>query len=260
MLFAAATAGFAADPQGFKDPATGMEFVFVKGGCYKMGNFGDDPNVKDAPAHTVCVNDFYIGKYEVTQGQWKAIMGDNPSGFPKGDNFPVESVSWNEAQKFLSKLSDKGGKAYRFPTEAEWEYAARSGGKDERFAGFNDESQAHLYSNFCDKSCIQDRWRDDTSDDGHQNIAPVGSFKPNGLGIYDMSGNLWEWSSDWMDKDYYASSPKDNPKGPDQGELKVLRGGCWSLRKGAMKTYVRGWMTPDKNFNTFGLRVALTAK
>lgn len=143
-----------------KDPTTGMEFVYVDGGCYQMGDTFGDGESNEKPVHEVCVDDFYIGKYEVTQGQWKAIMrdnplGDNPSKFDEcGDNCPVESVSWNDAQAFINKLNNKTGKNYRLPTEAEWEYAAKSGGKSEKYSGGNDVDSVAWYKDNSEKKHI----------------------------------------------------------------------------------------------------------
>ncbi len=202
---------------------TGMEMVFVKGGCYQMGDTFGDGDSDEKPVHEVCVDDFYIGKYEVTQGQWKAIMGNNPSYFKDcGDNCPVEDVSWNDIQDFINKLNqkitpsiplNKGGLRgmYRLPTEAEWEYAARSGGKSEKWAGTSNESELGDYA-----------WYDKNSE---SKTHPVGQKKPNGIGLYDMSGNVWEWVNDWYDEDYYKNSPQNNPKGPNSGSLRVNRGG-----------------------------------
>jgi formylglycine-generating enzyme required for sulfatase activity len=195
----------------FKDSTTGIEMVSVKGGCYQMGDTFGDGESDEKPVHEVCVDDFYIGKYEVTQGQWKAIMGNNPSSFSScGDNCPVEQVSWNDAQDFINRLNQKTGKNYKLPTEAEWEYAAKSGGKSEKYSGGNDIDSV--------------AWYDKNSG---SKTHPVGTKQPNGLGLYDMSGNVWEWVNDWYDKDYYKNSPKDNPKGPGSGTNRVLRGGSW---------------------------------
>ena len=123
----------------YTDPTTGIEMILVKGGCFQMGDTFGDGSPYERPLHEVCVDDFYVGKYEITQGQWKAIMGNNPSRYKDwGDNCPVEKVSWNDIQEFISKLNQKTGKAYRLPTEAEWEYAAKSGGKNEKYSGSND--------------------------------------------------------------------------------------------------------------------------
>jgi len=243
----------------FKDPLTNIEFVFVKGGCY-----GSSYTV-----HEVCVDDFYIGKYEVTQGQWKAVMGNNPSSFSScGDNCPVEQVSWNDIQDFINKLNQKNnppsppfskgglkdspltkgaGGLYRLPTEAEWEYAARSGGKSEKYAGTSNESELGDYA-----------WYDKNSGSKRH---PVGQKKPNGLGIYDMTGNVWEWVNDWYDSDYYKNSPKSNPTGPSSGkEYKVLRGGSWFFDAWLLETSYRFWIVPTFRFYFNGFRLAFPAK
>jgi formylglycine-generating enzyme required for sulfatase activity len=202
----------------FKDPATGMEFVFVKGGCYQMGDIFGDGDSDEKPVHEVCIDDFYIGKYEVTQAQWKVIMGNNPSyfkncGFLGSGNCPVENLSWDDTQEFIQRLNQKTGNKYRLPTEAEWEYAARSGGKKEKWAGTNDESKLGDYAGYVKNS-------------GNK-THPVGRKKPNGLGIYNMSGNVLEWVNDWYDEEYYKKSPRNNPQGPDSGQYRALRGGSW---------------------------------
>jgi len=193
----------------YVDPVTGMEFVFVKGGCFDMGDSAGEDDEK--PVHEVCVDDFYIGKYEVTQGQWKKIMGNKPSKF-KGSQRPVEQVSWNDVQKFIEKLNRLSGKKYRLPTEAEWEYACRGGTKSQgyKYCGSDNPDEVAWYDKNSNGATIA-----------------VGKKKPNELGIYDMSGNVWEWCQDWYDKAYYNWSPKDNPQGPDDGSGRVIRGGSW---------------------------------
>jgi formylglycine-generating enzyme required for sulfatase activity len=219
----------------YTDPTTGMEFVRVKGGCYQMGDtFGDGD---EKPVHEVCVDDFYIGKYTVTQGQWQAVMGNNPSYFKNGDNYPVEQVSWNDAQDFINRLNEKvtplnpplskgGGKGgYRLPTEAEWEYAAREGGRRVRFGTGTDTISSDI-ANF-DASAS---YKKPYSEVGQyrQKTTPVGSFRPNSLGLYDMAGNVWQWTADWYGENYSSESPKSNPTGPNSGQYRVLRGGPWS--------------------------------
>jgi len=198
------------------EPATGMELVLVKGGCYRMGDTFGDGETEEAPVHEVCVGDFYLGKYEVTQGEWKRLMGTNPSrdaGCTGDDRCPVDSVTWDDAQDFIARLNRAGGGGYRLPTEAEWEYAARSGGKSERYAGGSDVDRVAWYA----------------ENSGRRNH-PVGMKAPNGLGLHDMSGNVWEWTGDWYGVDYYARSPRDDPKGPagptGPNVDRVLRGGC----------------------------------
>ncbi len=220
-----------------------IELVFVKGGCFDMGDTFGDGLPDERPVHNVCVSDFYMGKYEVTQGQWKDIMGNNPSHFTScGDTCPVESVTWNDIQDFIQELNSKTGKSYRLPTEAEWEYAARSGGKKEKYAGTSSESSLGSYA-----------WYKSNSD---SKTYPVGQKQPNSLGLYDMSGNVWEWVSDWYDKNYYSSSPRDNPGGPSSSNSKVLRGGSWPYGPRDVRTSNRINLSPSKNWNfASGFRV-----
>lgn len=209
------TTGLASPPgKSTKDQLTGMEFVFIKGGCFEMGDtFGDGTEV-EKPVHEVCVDDFYLGKYEVTQGQWEKVMGNNPSGF-KGMNNPVEQVSWNDVQQFIERLNSQSTRKYRLPTEAEWEYAARSGGKREKYSGTSQEADLGQYAWYLYRGNVE------------LGTHPVGEKKPNGLGLHDMTGNVLEWCADWFDENYYKNSPRDNPRGPGGGESRVLRGGSW---------------------------------
>jgi formylglycine-generating enzyme required for sulfatase activity len=227
------------------DPLTGMKFVLVKGGCYTMGDkFNID---KNATVHKVCVNDFYLDKYEVTQGLYEKVMGTNPSSNKKcGPDCPVDGISWNNAQEFIKKLNAQSGKQYRFPTEAEWEYAARSGGKNETWAGTNKEKSLEKYAWFYKNS--------------GQTTHKGGMKKPNGLGLYDMSGNVGEWCQDWYKVSYYENSPKDNPQGPDNGEMRVMRGGSWNDGSISLRPVRRLWYTPVSNSSVFGLRLALPAR
>ncbi|MCX5813895.1 MAG: SUMF1/EgtB/PvdO family nonheme iron enzyme [Proteobacteria bacterium] len=224
-------------PRSFTDSVTGMEFVLVKGGCFQMGDTFGDGFAYEKPVHEVCVSDFYIGKYEVTQGQWKAIMGNNPSHFSScGDTCPVEKVSWNDIQDFIQKLNSITGKSYCLPTEAEWEYAARSGGKKEKYAGTSSDSDLGSYA-----------WY--TSNSGSK-THPVGQKSPNSLGLYDMSGNVWEWVSDYYDNEYYKNSPRDNPHGPASGSAKVLRGGGWNDNQRDIRASDRS------SYNPWGVRAS----
>jgi formylglycine-generating enzyme required for sulfatase activity len=227
----------------YTDPATGMEFVFVKGGCYRMGDTFGDGYQDERPVHRVCVDDFYIGKYEVTQDQWQAVMGDNPSQFKRcGGNCPVESVSWNDVQGFIEHLNNQSGGNYRLPTEAEWEYAARSGGRREKYSGGNDIDGAAWYGK-------------NSSGRTHT----VGWKQPNGLGIYDMTGNVWEWCSDWYGDSSYSKSPEDNPKGPSGGAYRVLRGGSWSSDASLARSTLRNRDNPAFRNYYDGFRLVRTA-
>lgn len=225
--------------------AVNMEFVMVKGGCYRMGDSFGSGYADERPVHEVCVNDFYMGKYDVTQGQWKEIMGNNLSEFDRcGDDCPVENISWNDAQDFIAKMKWKIGKNYRLPTEAEWEYAARSGGKKEEWAGTSNESELGEYAWF------------DLNSGGKTH--PVGKKKPNGLGLYDMSGNVWEWCQDFYDENYYRYSPKNNPEGPSSGTNHVLRGGSWFNGEGYSRTDKRLPIIPDYRDGNDGFRLVRT--
>jgi len=233
-------------PGEYRDSATGMEFLLVKGGCYQMGDTFGDGGDDEKPVHEVCVKDFYLGKYEVTQEQWKRVMGGNPSNFKESDENPVEMVSWDDAQEFIRRLNQTSGRNYRLPTEAEWEYAARSGGRKEKWAGTNNESELRENAWFSGNS----GWK----------TQRVGQKRPNGLRLYDMSGNVWEWVSDWYDKDYYRNSPKNDPQGPSSGQYKVLRGGSWRHRPGHVRAASRIRFVPSKRDNFIGFRVGLSSR
>ena len=196
----------------------GVKFTMVpvEGGTFTMGatsEQGSDAEDDEKPAHQVTLSDYYIGQTEVTQALWKAVMGGNPS-FSKGDNLPVESVSWDDCQEFIQKLNQLTGKQFRLPTEAEWEYAARGGRKSRgyKYAGGNNIDSVAWY---CDNS-------------GNK-THPVATKQANELGVYDMSGNVWEWCSDWYGYHYYQSSSQSDPQGPSSGLFRVVRGGSYCL-------------------------------
>lgn len=226
--------------------APDIVMVPVKGGCYQMGDTFGDGGKNEKPVHRVCVDDFYIGKYLVTQAQWQAVMGGNPSHFKEcGPNCPVEQVSWEDVQKFIRQLNEQTGKNYRLPYEAEWEYAARSGGKREQWAGTSDPDELGAYA-----------WLEDNSGEKTQ---PVGTRRPNGLGLYDMSGNVWQWCKDWYDADYYKKSPARNPRGASSGTNRVIRGGSWCLSADLIRAAIRNHRAPSRRLNCIGFRLALPA-
>jgi len=229
------------------DPATGMEFVSVKGGCFQMGDTSGDGNPDEKPVHEVCVADYNIGKYEVTQVQWQKIMGANPSSFKAcGPDCPVEHVSWNNIQEFIHKLNAKSTLNYRLPTEAEWEYAARSGGKFERWSGTSIEAVLRDFA-----------WLDVN---GNSIMHKVGQKKPNALGLHDMSGNAIEWCQDWYGEDYYSASPKDNPTGPPAGQKRVLRGGDYGRDSKELRNAQRKSDDADILDGNYGFRLVRSAK
>ncbi len=192
----------------------------------------------EKPVHKVCVDGFWMGKYEVTQGQWQKIMGNNPARFKKGSNYPVEYVSWENCRSFIDKLNGRSLKTFRLPTEAEWEYACRSGGRDEKYAGGNDLGRAAWYS----------------SNSGPSTHA-VGGKAANGLGLYDMNGNVWEWCLDWYGKNYYSSSPTNNPQGSSSGSLRVNRGGSWDYTVWGLRSTYRSRYMPSSRYISLGCRL-----
>ena len=218
-----------------------IDMVRVEAGTFTMGATAEmkDPWDSEKPTHRVTLtNDYYIGKYEVTQALWQTVMGNNPSKF-KGDNLPVEHVSWKDCQKFLSKLNRITGKMFRLPTEAEWEYAARGGNK----------SRGYQYSGSNNLSDVA--WYDDNS--GNKTHA-VGTKQPNELGIYDMSGNVLEWCQDRYGK--YNSSSQINPTGVNSGSNRVFRGGRGNAR--SCRSSFRFGITPRFRNKYLGLRLVLS--
>jgi formylglycine-generating enzyme required for sulfatase activity len=226
----------AENPPHIVDPVTGMEFVFVPGGGFDMGDNVGLGEPDELPVHRVTVADFYLARTPVTQAQWNQLMATDPS-LHRGPDRPVHLVEWDRAQEFVGRLNELSGKAYRLPTEAEWEYAARSGGKNEIWAGTSAESELGEHAWYRANATegplpktvpgltpghAMERQRA-FARDGF--IHAVGRKKPNGLGLYDMNGNIWEWCFDWYDETYYARSPADNPQGPARGQKHVIRGG-----------------------------------
>ena len=220
-----------------------IEMVKVEAGSFNMGATPEMENPYDSeiPVHRVTLtNNYYIGKYEVTQALWQAVMGSNPSYF-KGDDLPVEKVSWDDCQDFISKLNAMTGKRFRLPSEAEWEYAARGGKKSRgyQYSGSNTLGDvAWYYGNSGPKTHA------------------VGTKQPNELGIYDMTGNVWEWCQDWVGS--YSSSPQTNPTGAASGSLRVNRGGSWDISARFCRSSYRDGDTPGGRYGNLGLRLVLS--
>ena len=229
----------------------GVDFKMVKveGGTFSMGATSEQTNYDDdeKPVHSVTLSDYYIGQTEVTQELWQAVMGSNPSYFTGNNQRPVGNVSWNDCQEFIRKLNSLTGKNFRLPTEAEWEYAARGGKHSKnyvyKYSGSNNPDEVAWYG----------------SNSGNT-THPVKTKKANKLGIYDMSGNVWEWCNDWYGS--YQSYSQTNPTGPLKGKYRVLRGGSWysdysDWRDWYVRVSYRGDGTPDDRYRDSGLRLAL---
>jgi formylglycine-generating enzyme required for sulfatase activity len=239
----------------------GMKFVRIPAGKFMMGSPKSEKDRDDdeGPQHEVEVTKaFYLGGYQVTQAEYQKVMGTNPSYFAAtGDgkdkvkgldtsNFPVEQVSWDDAVKFCAKLTalekEKASKrVYRLPTEAEYEYACRAGTKTPFHCGDDLKSNQANFGDTLGRTC------------------KVGSYKPNGWGLYDIGGNVWQWCADWYDKDYYKVSPNKDPQGPKSSpeNARVLRGGSWDFFPGTCRAAFRGRNAPSRCSRSFGCRVVL---
>jgi formylglycine-generating enzyme required for sulfatase activity len=229
-----------------------MKLVCIPPGEFMMGSPSDELLRKsnEGPQHRVRItNDFYIGSTEVTQAQYAAIMETNPSHF-KGEDNPVETVSWNNAVEFCRKLSEMEGKKYRLPTEAEWEYACRAGTTTPFYTGETiDTSQANYNG--------REVYGNGTKGVFRRGTIAVGGFPPNAFGLYDMHGNVWEWCQDWYASNYYSTSPATDPQGPSTGDHRVLRGGCWIVYPRSCRSTVRDWNTPVNRLSSNGFRILL---
>ena len=227
----------------------GVSFVMVPvmGGNFRMGGTaeqGSDAESDEKPVHNVTLNSYYIGQTEVTQAQWISVMGSNPHPFIwKGDNLPAEGVSWNDCQTFITKLNQLTGQKFRLPTEAEWEYAARGGkqSKGYKYSGSNTLNNVAWYDS-----------------NGGIETHPVATKQANELGLYDMSGNVWERCQDWYDENYYKKSPSNNPTGPSSGSCRVYRGGSWYGSAGRCRVSGRNHSTPSIASSILGFRLALS--
>ena len=224
--------------------ANGVSFTMmhVEGGTFTMGATSEMENPYDdeKPTHQVTLSSYYIGETEVTQALWQAVMGSNPSTF-KGDDLPVECVSWDDCQTFISKLNALTGKRFRLPTEAEWEFAAR-GGNQSRHTQYSGSSRIDDVAWYCDNSSYETH--------------PVKTKQPNELGIYDMTGNVYEWCQDWYGS--YSSHAQKNPIGASSGSHRVYRSGGWGLSPGRCRSSYRSFYSPEYSCDDLGLRLVLS--
>jgi formylglycine-generating enzyme required for sulfatase activity len=285
----------------FIDPETGMAFKYVTGGCYSMGQSpaGKTELIRarglekyqkaysdEAPQHEVCVDGFYMGKYEVTVTQWNTFIQEsnyqtdaeknagnktgcyslknnkwayakgrywNNLGFPQSSNSPVACVSHSDVTQYINWLNQKSSKQYRLPTEAEWEYAARGGTRSSRFWGNTVDKSACQYANVAYSKRSRNNYF--PCDDGHKWSSPVGSFSANNYGMYDMLGNMWEWCSDKYESNYYLNSPRNNPPGASSGQLYAIRGGSWNGRSSDVRAANRNWAEHNTRKSNVGFRL-----
>jgi formylglycine-generating enzyme len=285
-------AGIPSD-QAIQDSTIFPEMVFIKGGTFQMG--GNESGRDTKPVHAVTLTNYYIGKYEITVAQfgqfinetgyqtdadkgdgsfvwtgslWAKLKGVNWKCNPEGKLRPAEEfdhpvifVSWNDAVEYCKWLILKTGREYRLPTEAEWEYAAGNGPKHTKYSWGNGEPYGKKGGNVADESSKEKTgysWPG--YNDGYVYTAPVGSFNPNELGLYDMNGNVSEWCSDFYDSKYYKSSPSDNPKGPSTGTFKVIRGGSYRLPPNAQLVIYRDRGDPLYRYSATGFRIVMPEK
>jgi formylglycine-generating enzyme required for sulfatase activity len=226
----------------WREPVTGMEFAWVPKGCFQMGcgSWTSDCYDNEKPVRKVCLDGYWIGRTEVTQGQWKQVMGSNPSHFTKGSNFPVESVSWNNVKEFIRKIESQNGGRYRFglPTEAEWEYACTGGGKAQKYAGGENVDGVAWYSG---------------NSGGSTQL--VGGKAPNGLGLYDMSGNVWEWCEDAGGQAAFGGPRRKIPIQRSGGPHRMLRGGSWFNAPRGVRCAIRNSLDPGIKGGRLGFRL-----
>jgi len=231
-----------------------IPLTYVPPGEFTMGSPADEQDREgdEGPQHRVRITrGFHMGVCEVTQEQYEAVMGENPSNF-KGSDLPVEQVSWADAVEFCKRLSEKCGSAVRLPTEAEWEYACRAGTTTPfSFGETIYTDQANYDGDFA--------YGNGRPGEDRQKTTPVGSFQANAFGLHDMHGNVWEWCGDWYDAASYAESPTSDPQGPAAGEFRVIRGGSWSGSPNFCRSADRAWLDPSLRYLINGFRVVVPA-
>ena len=260
--------GMAQEKKIFTVNGVSFNMVYVQGGTFQMGAQNENPNGanydseawdNEKPIHSVTLSDYYIGETEVTQELWEAVMGTTVAQQQKkatydfgvvgvGSNYPMYYISWEDCQEFIKKLNQLTGKNFSLPTEAQWEYAARGGNKSRgyKYAGSNTIGEV--------------AWYDDNACDGVGSSSPdfgahrVGAKLPNELGLYDMTGNVWEWCSDWYGS--YSTSSQTNPTGSTTGSCRVLRGGCWPYDARYCRVAYRNYGVPDYRYYGSGFRLA----
>jgi formylglycine-generating enzyme len=264
--------------ESYTDPVTGMEFIWIKGGCFQMGqtnngkkeiiayfgeNYYKNYYIGDLPRHEVCLDGFYMAKYEVTNQQYRMYKPahdskDYEGHSLNGENHPVVYVSWNDAKGYIKWLNSKTGKTYGLPSEAQWEYAARGGTTSIRHWG-DDPDKGCDYANVLDLKAKQVLGYSNVfkCNDGYAFTAPVGSYKPNPFGLYDMQGNVLEWCQDWHSFKYYRRSPRNNPKGALKGHSRIFRGSSYHKLMAQVREAVRSGYGPTSSSFDLGIRLIM---
>lgn len=263
------TAAPAKQIETWQEPLTGMKFVKITGGCFQMGQSRDEQRLlkreiksddfdkyyaDELPQHKVCVDEFWMGIHEVTQSEWQKVMGFNPAVFQDNPDYPVDMVSWDDAQLFIDKLNEANNSSqFRLPTEAEWEYAARAGTTTLYHTGDTITSnQANFNGTFPFAMNLRDQYR--------KSPTVAGTFPANTFGLHDMHGNVWEWCGDWYQSDYYIKSPSQNPPGPITGQMRVLRGGSWFRYTGHIRSATRYKNKANGQYADTGFRLVKSPK
>lgn len=252
-------------PKTFIESVTGMEFVFIQGGCYQMGSASveKEGRTDEGPVHEVCLDDFWMGRHEVTNAQYRKFRSDHDSrayfeNSLNNDNQPVVYVNWADSVDFSKWVSKQSTNSFRLPTEAEWEYAARGGSTTARYWD-KDKTTTCANANIVDQAAKLKNigFTFDSCTDGFAVSAPVGTFKPNAYGLYDTLGNVWEWTADWY-ADKYKKTQLKNPRGPKSGQYRVLRGGSWFSTTPYARAAQRSWYRPDSHNNSLGFRLVMS--
>jgi formylglycine-generating enzyme required for sulfatase activity len=248
------------------DEVIGLEMVGIGPGCFQMGTDSANSAESDEKSHKVCITKgFWMGKHEITQGQWKLLLGETPAHFKNcGEECPVEQVSWDDVQKFIKELNLATGLNYHLPTEAEWEYAARAGKQTESYAKKSPNNSPGLdsISWYAGNSGVQYAeafpcadWVDKQYPAAQCGTHPVGKKQPNVWGLYDMLGNVWEMTADWYDYDYYRAAPANDPPGPERGANRATRGCSWNNDVDYCRLALRSYLSPERGNYSVGFRL-----
>lgn len=248
----------------WREPVTGMEFIWLPGECFKMGQAGSEKRqlekeagqerynkfyADETPQHQVCLSGFWLARHEVTRQQWFRLMDTVPFPGGRSNDHPATNISWDMANELIKTLNGKNKQtSFRLPTEAEMEYAIRAGTETQFYTGMTIATDQANFNGYY-------IYGDGLRGVFHEKPLPAGSYPPNKFGLFDMHGNVWEWCSDWYDKNYYINSPADNPQGPATGSLKVMRGGSWYTSPRSLRSANRHGVASHTALDDYGMRL-----